>query len=149
MLCLYSSVSCQSVAECQSDELADEKCSKLKKAVHDYFETDVTELEKQEPKLLVNKNLYSIPTAVFYKQLFYFQPGVQSEDQVKADVRAMVGTFSDTNFTGRAIARIFHGISSPCFPPQMWGRTRYWRLHLTDNFPQLCKIATAEILKLK
>lgn len=56
---LYFSVSCESVKECQSDELADEKCSKLKKAVHDYFETDVTEFENQEPKLLVKDLKFS------------------------------------------------------------------------------------------
>lgn len=56
---LCFSVSCESVKECQSDELADEKCSKLKKAVHDYFETNVTEFENQEPKLLVKDVKFS------------------------------------------------------------------------------------------
>ncbi|KAF4530935.1 hypothetical protein B566_EDAN015560 [Ephemera danica] len=77
------------------------------------------------------------------------RPGVTNEDQVRANVCSMVSTFTDTSFTGRAIARIFHGIASPCFPPHVWGRTRFWRLHLNDNFTALCKIASSELLRLR
>ncbi|CAB3362089.1 Hypothetical predicted protein [Cloeon dipterum] len=122
-----TSVSFESVKECEN-EVKEQICLKLKEAVHKYFETDVTEFETMEPKLL---------------------PGVENEDQVRADVRAMVCTYSDSHFNGRAIARIFHGISSPCFSSQMWGRTRFWRLHLNDNFATLSKIATTEILKMR
>ncbi|XP_059477088.1 ATP-dependent DNA helicase Q4 [Neocloeon triangulifer] len=122
-----SSVSSETYQECVK-EVDEEKCLKLKEAVKNYFNTDTAEFENMQPKLL---------------------PGVENEDQVRADVRAMVGTFSDSSFTGRAIARIFHGISSPCFPAQVWGRTRFWRLHLNDNFQTICKIASPEILKAK
>eukprot|EP00058_Branchiostoma_floridae_P014375 XP_002599863.1 hypothetical protein BRAFLDRAFT_127645 [Branchiostoma floridae] len=43
---------------------------------------------------------------------------LKNEGQVRADIRSFVCLHHDRNFTGRAIARIFHGITSPCYPAQ-------------------------------
>jgi len=72
-----------------------------------------------------------------------------NEDQVVADIRSLVCMYRDTSFTGRAVARIFHGIASPCFPAQVWGRCRFWRAHLHSSFNLICKVATKEILQLR
>ena len=72
-----------------------------------------------------------------------------NEEQVIADVRSLVCMYRDTSFTGRAVARIFHGIGSPCFPAHVWGRYRFWRAHLKSNFNLICKVAAKEILQLR
>lgn len=71
------------------------------------------------------------------------------EDQVCADVRHLVCSYKDTTFTGRSVARIFHGIASPCFPANVWGRCKFWRAHLDIDFHILCKLASREILRLR
>ena len=39
-------------------------------------------------------------------------------------------THSENSWSGRAVARIFHGIQSPNFPAKQWGRVfRFWRKH--------------------
>lgn len=72
-----------------------------------------------------------------------------NEDQIVADVRNLLGLYRDNNFTGRAAARIFHGIQSPNYPAVMWGRCKFWRVHLNADFNKLLRICTAEILKLR
>ena len=68
--------------------------------------------------------------------------------QLRADIRSMVSTHDDRAFTGRAVARILQGISSPCFPAEVWGRKVFnWRKYLDIEFNSLCKIATEEIIK--
>ena len=66
-----------------------------------------------------------------------------SWDAVSRDVRSLINVNSDVDFTGRAIARIFHGIDSPCFPAIVWGRNRrYWRKYLDVDFNKLRIFAT-------
>lgn len=71
-----------------------------------------------------------------------------NEGQIISDVRNLVGMYRDNNFTGRAVARIFHGIQSPNYPAVIWGRCKFWRAHLNSDFNKVCQIATAELLKL-
>jgi len=77
------------------------------------------------------------------------QEVLMNEEQVKADIRSLVCMYRDTSFTGRAVARIFHGIASPCFPAHVWGRCCFWRVHLKSNFNLICKVAAKEILQLR
>lgn len=72
-----------------------------------------------------------------------------NEQQIIADVRNLVAMYRDNNFTGRAAARIFHGIQSPNYPAVIWGRCKFWRAHLNADFNQVCQICTTEILKLR
>lgn len=74
---------------------------------------------------------------------------LENGDQIANDIRQMVFMYRDTNFTGRAVARIFHGIGSPNFPPQVWGRCRFWRAHLESDFKLICLLATRVLLKMR
>ncbi|KAM6445865.1 LOW QUALITY PROTEIN: ATP-dependent DNA helicase Q4 [Rhynochetos jubatus] len=69
------------------------------------------------------------------------------ENRIRADVRHFLAIRPDEKFSGRAVARIFHGIGSPCFPAQIYGRDRrFWRKHLHFGFHRLTRLATEEIL---
>ncbi|KAM6411082.1 LOW QUALITY PROTEIN: ATP-dependent DNA helicase Q4 [Pluvialis apricaria] len=69
------------------------------------------------------------------------------ERQIRADVRHFLAIRQDEKFSGRAVARIFHGIGSPCFPAQVYGRDRrFWRKYLHFDFHRLTRLATEEIL---
>ncbi|CAK7289480.1 ATP-dependent DNA helicase Q4 [Vulpes lagopus] len=70
------------------------------------------------------------------------------EDQVRQDVRRLLSSWPDQQFSGRAVARIFHGIGSPRYPAQVYGRDRrFWRRFLHLSFHALMRIATEEILR--
>ncbi|NXG71147.1 RECQ4 helicase, partial [Baryphthengus martii] len=70
-----------------------------------------------------------------------------AENRIRADVRHFLSIRHDEKFTGRAVARIFHGIGSPCFPAPIYGRDRrFWRKHLPFDFRRLARLAAEEIL---
>lgn len=82
-------------------------------------------------------------------RFFFFQDVAENEAQVACDVRNLIVSYRDNNFTGRAVARIFHGIQSPNYPAYIWGKCRFWRTHISFDFNALCQIATREILALR
>ncbi|OAD60032.1 ATP-dependent DNA helicase Q4 [Eufriesea mexicana] len=116
-----------SVKECLTltDEMTNNS-DKLKDVVRDYFD---------------GKVLFDIDC----KQ----QNKMENEAQIACDVRNLVLSYRDNNFTGRAVARIFHGIQSPNYPAYVWNKSRFWRAYLSYNFNTLCQIATREILALR
>ncbi|XP_077297711.1 recQ4 helicase [Arctopsyche grandis] len=69
--------------------------------------------------------------------------------QIMVDVRGLISTYRDCSFTGRAIARILQGISSPNYPAIVWGRCRYWRSHIGEDFYTICNIAKQQIMLMK
>ncbi|XP_022707793.1 uncharacterized protein LOC111271328 [Varroa jacobsoni] len=70
------------------------------------------------------------------------------EDYLRGDIRSLIHSQPDQTFTGRAIARIMHGIASPNYPAQVWGRLRrVWRSHLEVDFQTLVRIANNEIVR--
>ncbi|XP_038615914.1 ATP-dependent DNA helicase Q4 [Tachyglossus aculeatus] len=72
------------------------------------------------------------------------------EDQIRSDVRQFLSIRPEEKFSGRAVARIFHGIGSPRYPAQVYGRDRrFWRKYLHVDFHQLIRLATEEILRWK
>ena len=79
------------------------------------------------------------------------QPSQQEISQALADIRQLIGVHGhEHRFNGRAVARIFHGISSPCFPAQTWGRARrFWRSNMNLDFNVLVRLAVQEIVKLR
>lgn len=77
------------------------------------------------------------------------QVSLSNEEQITADVRVLVNSYRDVTFTGRAVARIFHGIASPNFLAQQWGRCRFWRAHLHEDFKLLARLATRELIKMR
>jgi len=81
----------------------------------------------------------------------YLQVPEFNEGQLICDIRGFYNMYCQEHLiTGRSIARIFHGIASPCFPAKTWGRVRrYWRSHLDVDFNALMKIATRELIALR
>ncbi|XP_028253374.1 ATP-dependent DNA helicase Q4 [Parambassis ranga] len=72
------------------------------------------------------------------------------ENQIRADIRGFLANRSDEKFSGRAVARILHGIGSPCYPAQVYGKDRrYWRKYIQFDFNQLIRLATQEIIHFK
>ncbi|KAM4044045.1 LOW QUALITY PROTEIN: ATP-dependent DNA helicase Q4 [Anomaloglossus baeobatrachus] len=78
---------------------------------------------------------------------------VKAEDwkaQVYSDVRLFLSIHQDECFSGRSVARVFHGISSPCYPAQIYGRDRrFWRKYLHLDFNNVMQLCKEEILRLK
>ncbi|KAK9877973.1 hypothetical protein WA026_020188 [Henosepilachna vigintioctopunctata] len=103
----------------------EQKSEMLKQDIRDYFESD-------KPLELV------------------CIPEISEEDKstLISDIRSLVSRYRDNNFTGRSVAKIFHGISSPNIPAYVWGRTGFWRKYLKIHFNIISKIATQEIIKM-
>ena len=75
---------------------------------------------------------------------------LEQEQHVKSDVQSLYAIHSDLWFTRRTIVQIFHSITSPLFPAEVWGRQpRFWRRHLDVDFNLLCQIATTKLLELR
>ena len=70
---------------------------------------------------------------------------------VRADIVAFIQTHAHEHvLTGRAIARVLHGIDSPCFPAEVWGRQRrFWRAHLPVDFNIVRKLADRELVSFR
>ena len=71
-----------------------------------------------------------------------------NEEQIINNIRQLIFMYKDNNFSGRAVARIFQGIQSPNYPAVIWGRCKFWRMFIKEDFNAIYKIATQEILKL-
>lgn len=69
--------------------------------------------------------------------------------QLLADVRTMIVRYPENKFTGRAIARIFHGVQSPVYPALIWSRCSFWRGHQTTDFNRIVSLANSEIVKMR
>lgn len=67
-----------------------------------------------------------------------------------ADIKKFIFNYqTDFKLNGSIIARIFHGIGTPKFPAEIWGRNRmFWRCHLDFDFEHIVKIATQQLLNL-
>lgn len=66
-----------------------------------------------------------------------------------ADIRKFLSVYEgEFKANGNIIARIFHGIGTPKFPNEIWGRNRqFWRSHLEFDFDRIVKIATEQLVK--
>lgn len=127
-----------------ADEVDDESDKQLKQIVKSYFE-DCNDKTKKELAALrkARKGSRSIPSSITRDDHVNW-------DIVARDIRALLGVHHDHSFTGRAVARIFHGIDSPCYPAAVWGRDRrFWRKHLDVEFNSLRKFATQELIRFR
>ncbi|XP_047993660.1 ATP-dependent DNA helicase Q4 [Leguminivora glycinivorella] len=70
-------------------------------------------------------------------------------ERVISDVRALIASYRDCSFNGRSIARIFQGISSPNFPAIVWGRCKFWRAHIHEDFYGIIRLATQQLIQMK
>ncbi|XP_043834477.1 ATP-dependent DNA helicase Q4 isoform X2 [Dromiciops gliroides] len=72
------------------------------------------------------------------------------ESSICSDIRHLLSIRQEEKFSGRAVARIFHGIGSPRYPAEVYGKDRrFWRKYLHVSFPSLLHLATREILAWK
>lgn len=61
----------------------------------------------------------------------------------------MMARYPENNFTGRTLARIFHGVSSPVYPALVWSRCKFWKVHTNTDFNRIVTLANAEIVKMR
>ncbi|KAL3859571.1 hypothetical protein ACJMK2_009787, partial [Sinanodonta woodiana] len=118
------------------DDVDQKKNDKLKQILKDYFEDQMDPLRNATNEDLdVTAEVEPVPK--------------YSMDQLVSDIRQFIGIHGqEHSLTGRAIARIFHGIGSPCYPASTWGRVRrFWRSHLNVDFNIIVKMATQEIIR--
>ncbi|KAG8038272.1 hypothetical protein G9C98_006599 [Cotesia typhae] len=121
--------SCQRVKDCE--ELNDDniyKSNQLKNVIRQYFQSP-------SPLSIVEIDAKKNDTA--------------NEAQLVNDIRSLIVSYRDNNFTGRAVARIFHGIQSPNYSALTWCRCRFWRAYLAVDFNYIAQIATREILAMR
>lgn len=112
------------------DEEVIVKSNQLKAIILNYFESD---------------HVLPVEGVDEYK----LKVGLCNPSQICQDVKSMMAMYQENNFTGRALARIFHGIPSPNYPAVIWGRCKYWRAHIRSDFNQILQIATREIIRLR
>ena len=126
---LLRSISHSTILFC-CDTVDQERCNRLRTELKEYFRSNQALAEVHiEERLCVNPEV---------------------ENGIRNSVRAFLSTYEDQQWTGRAVARVFHGIGSPNYPTETWGRVRrYWRQHLTTDFNVLVRLATQEILRCK
>ncbi|KAI3379164.1 hypothetical protein SNEBB_001488 [Seison nebaliae] len=67
-------------------------------------------------------------------------------DEIRWEIKDLLQLNEQFNeekkLSARAIARIFHGIGSPCYPVETWGKVkRFWRRFLHIDFHQIQQIA--------
>uniref|UniRef100_A0A8D0HLI8 DNA 3'-5' helicase n=1 Tax=Sphenodon punctatus TaxID=8508 RepID=A0A8D0HLI8_SPHPU len=122
----FQSVAFQTCSPCagQADE---ERSSRLKALLMSYFEKEPTP-DEAEPGCLDELREW--------------------EGQIRADIRNFLSIRQDEKFSSRAVARVFHGIGSPCYPAQVYGRDRrFWRKYIQFDFNKLMRLATEEIIR--
>ncbi|KAF7691001.1 hypothetical protein HF521_011298 [Silurus meridionalis] len=132
----FRSVAYRNCSFCM-DELDETRSLRLKELLADYFEKrrdlDMSQYEEEQEDEDETFSKFKLK---------------DWEEQIRADVRGFLVSRSDEKFSGRAVARIFHGIGSPCYPAQVYGRDRrYWRKYLQLDFNELIRLATQEIIR--
>ncbi|XP_053663024.1 ATP-dependent DNA helicase Q4 [Anopheles marshallii] len=100
---------------------------KLKTIVRRYFTTDISK-----------ENIEIIP-----------EPDDTTDEQLIADIRTTICRYPENNFTGRAIARLFHGVQSPNYSALVWSRSNFWRSYTKTDFNRIVRLANAEIVRMR
>nr|XP_033790595.1 ATP-dependent DNA helicase Q4 isoform X2 [Geotrypetes seraphini] len=118
-----------------------ERSSQLKTMLLDYFER----------KVVLDQNGIDPQEDTMKNEEDFSKVKLQDcEDQIRSDLRHFLSIHQEEKFSGRSIARIFHGIGSPCYPAQVYGKDRrYWRKHIHIDFNELIHLATEEIIRWK
>ncbi|GFN75198.1 werner syndrome, recq helicase-like [Plakobranchus ocellatus] len=85
------------------------------------------------------------------QQVIMAEPDTGALSQLHFDIRQFISLYGqDHILTGRSIARVFHGIGSPNFPAETWGRVRrFWRAHLHVAFPVIIREATKIVVAMR
>lgn len=98
-------------------------------------------------KIIVRKYFQSNEIAKYCESGSDPEPNPSIDDMIISDIHTMISRYPENNFTGRSLARIFHGVQSPVFPAVIWSRCKYWRAHLKTDFNHIVKLANTVILK--
>ena len=142
-----------------SNDDKDEVCDQLYSAIQEKENSDLRKLHILYTSLKQEADNEAYSTALKSKISLYFSGNLdidlqksnnqqlteQQSLQLKKDIRLFLSQHSDETFTSRAIARIFHGISSPKYPAHLWGTGRnayYWRRHLDVDFNFILQTVT-------
>lgn len=125
-----SSVAYQTFIEAQTDELSGKRSDQLKGLIRAYFQC----ADKADANRI---------------DAFCDDDADAPVDQIVRDVRTMIALYPENNFTGRNIARIFHGVASPVYPAQIWSRCKLWRGHVKTDFNLIVKLANSTIVKMR
>ena len=126
-------LSCQKYYELPKDKRLD---MEAKECISTYFLCN----EKEQIELLEELSQSNIKT----------ETSSRKWNIIASDIRNLINSYPDEEFTGRAIARIFQGISSPCYQATMYGRDRrFWRQHLDTDFNELRLFAVEELQKFR
>ncbi|XP_066480220.1 ATP-dependent DNA helicase Q4 isoform X2 [Tiliqua scincoides] len=132
----FQSVAFQSCELC-SDLGDEERSSWLKALLMDYFEKEALPGEA-DPAFLEEELGAEDLQEVRLRDW---------EEQIRADIRNFLFIRQDEKFSGRAVARIFHGIGSPRYSAQVYGRDRrFWRKYIHFDFNRIMRLATEEII---
>lgn len=108
------------------DDTVIEKSNKLKETIRSYFKYDcpqITDIEVVLEDHVIN--------------------------EISNNVSNLINMYPENNFTGRAVARIFHGIQSPKYPALIWSRCKYWRKTMEYDFNSIVKIANNIIVEMR
>ncbi|XP_073843729.1 recQ4 helicase [Musca autumnalis] len=121
-----SSVAYNTHVPCCSENFSHARSDQLKGIIRDYFRNDYP----KDLKLEVEESNVS-------------------DGDIESDVIALINMYPENNFTGRNVARIFHGISSPNYPAVMWSRCKFWRAHSKTDFNRIVRLANGVIVKMR
>ncbi|XP_058796994.1 ATP-dependent DNA helicase Q4 isoform X2 [Phymastichus coffea] len=110
--------------------------------------TEAAQLKSEELKTTI-RSYFEQDDPLSHIEVSLTETKVENEALIVNDIRNLILSYRDNNFTGRSVARIFHGIQSPNYPAIVWSKCRFWRAHLTDDFNAICQLATKEIFKMK
>ncbi|XP_069077039.1 ATP-dependent DNA helicase Q4 isoform X2 [Pleurodeles waltl] len=139
----FKSVAFRSCSRC-ADEVNVERSEKLKAQLMEYFEKKLVTDENGIRVLSDNEDEEDEDQELQDVKLR------DCESLIRADISQFLSIRSEEKFSGRAVARILHGIGSPCYPPQVYGRDRrYWRKYIHFDFNELIRLATEEIIRWK
>ncbi|XP_017018378.1 ATP-dependent DNA helicase Q4 [Drosophila kikkawai] len=119
-----AAVAYSSCSQCCSADFPQDRGEQLKAIVRNYFLNDYP----QDLELEV-------------------EPSNVPDESITDDVHSLINMYPDNTFSGRNIARIFHGISSPNYPAVIWGRCKYWRAHVKVDFNRILQLANMAIIK--
>ncbi|KAH8361559.1 hypothetical protein KR084_008335 [Drosophila pseudotakahashii] len=119
-----AAVSYSSCGQCCNADFPQDRGEQLKAIVRNYFANDYP----QDLELEI-------------------EPSNVPDEHITDDVHALINMYPDNTFSGRNIARIFHGIMSPNYPAVIWGRCKFWRAHVKVDFNRILQLANMAIIK--
>ncbi|KAJ1194933.1 hypothetical protein NDU88_004218 [Pleurodeles waltl] len=136
-------VAFRSCSRC-ADEVNVERSEKLKAQLMEYFEKKLVTDENGIRVLSDNEDEEDEDQDLQDVKLR------DCESLIRADISQFLSIRNEETFSGRAVARIFHDIGSPCYPSRVHGRDRrYWRKYFHFDFNELIRLATEEIIRWK